>query len=173
MTSETPKTVSLLRKRIARLVEKAVHRHLGESDDRLEDVAGDLGVSPSYLSNIMHCHNNAGCPVDALVRLTRCLGDFTMIQGVADACGGVFLALPDAEAHARPEAIAAARLATEKAAAAVSALLGAIEDGRVTRAEVAGLEDAVPEAQSAIGQLLKIAAELARTGRREAADEKF
>jgi hypothetical protein len=64
-------------------------------------------------------------------------------------------------------------VATEKAAAAVSALLGAIEDGRVTRAEVAGLEDAVPEAQAAIGQLLKIAAELAKSGRREAAEEKF
>lgn len=152
-----------LRKRVARLFAAAVHRHQGESGDRLEDVAAVLGISGGHLHNLMVAERDLGIPADLVVRWSREFGDHSVIAGLCGLCGGEFvpgaLFLPGREAVLR-----AAGEAGVDAAGVVAEFLGAVADGVVTREELARLEESVPHAAAGLGALVGVARGLRTAG---------
>lgn len=147
----------LLRRRIARLVAGAVHRHQAETGDRLEDVAEAVGVSTGHLSNIMKAERDAPLPADLVVRLSRDLEDRSVIAGLCELCGGEFVAAGPADGAPRRELLEAAGEAARAGAGVVAEFLQALGDGVVSAEELEGLELSAPAAAAAISGLVGLA----------------
>ncbi len=154
---------SLLRRRLAGILQKSVEQHCRATGDRLEDIADGLGISPQYLANILHCHRDAGCPLDVAIRIARLLGDQTIIQAVVDA------ARPEDRGQTSvADVLKSCRESMSATDAAIQQALISIEDGKVTRDEVSRLEYLVPTAAAQLESLLS-ALKRMQSGRARAA----
>lgn len=145
---------SLQRKRIAGLLGSMVHGHLAENKhEGLEDIAAEVKVTKGYLSNMITCGNGAGVPSDVGVILTRCLGRYDWIEGVAAMCGGRFVRIPCADGMELDGALGAAAKAAKESGEAIAAALDALADNRITDDELATCDREIPEAITALEQV--------------------
>jgi transcriptional regulator with XRE-family HTH domain len=83
---------------LASALDRVVADHCRETGDTQEDVAADLGISSSYLSNMRNGHSPV--QADVLIRLTRLTGNTHAIVVAADLCGGMFIRYPKVDQNA-------------------------------------------------------------------------
>jgi hypothetical protein len=137
-----------------------VRRNTGRGGDTQTDVATALGMERGRLSQLL---NKPGepMPLHVAVALSRVLRDDYLMQAVCEACGGVFLALPESRplpGHAQQafqHAMELLGVGLRESGEALAVATEVIRDRVATRVEKGRARAEILETISALAQLLR------------------